>query len=92
MRIVYLAWYFGFGCLAHWLWIGSHVDPYDMFTWVCLLLGPIMCIAWLIVHALLWILVLLAVSVLVVAGILAYEIYDRAQRRKRFIKNKGRMS
>ncbi len=43
-----LAWYFGMGALAHWLWIGAHVDPTDIFTYVCFLLGPIMCLAWLV--------------------------------------------
>lgn len=40
--------YAGLGFLAHWLWIGATIDPTNTFTWVCLLLGPLMCLAWVI--------------------------------------------
>lgn len=44
--MIRLIWYFGMGSLAHYLWIGSHVDLSDIFTYVCLLLGPIMVLVW----------------------------------------------
>lgn len=64
MKITGLIWYLGMGCLAHWLWIGSHVDPSDVFTYVCLLLGPLMVLVWLLMKAAWWLLVVVALVVL----------------------------
>lgn len=44
--MIRLIWYFGMGALAHYLWIGSHVDLSDIFTYVCLLLGPVLVLVW----------------------------------------------
>lgn len=55
--MIRLALYFGMGALAHWLWIGATVDPSDIFTWICFLLGPFMVLAWLIMKAAWWTLV-----------------------------------
>lgn len=76
--------YFGFGALAHWLWIGSHVDPTDIFTYVCLLLGPLMCLVWVFAKAL-WVGIGLALgSAIIVAVWLTMDYVQRQRRRSRF--------
>jgi len=87
--MIRIAFYFGMGALAHWLWIGSHVDPDNIFTWVCFLLGPVMVMAWLFVK-MLWLFVVL----LLLAGAIGlfWYVYDEVKRRKRrsdIIKNRG---
>lgn len=82
--IIRLLSYFGFGALAHWLWIGSLVDPTDIFTYVCLLLGPIMCFVWVFAKAF-WVGILIAlVAAMVVALVLTMQWVQKQRRRSRF--------
>jgi hypothetical protein len=64
--MIKLALYIGMGFLAHWLWLGSHIDPDDAFSWACLLLGPIMVFVWLAVKGV-W---LALCGVLIIVGVI----------------------
>jgi hypothetical protein len=77
-----LCWYFGLGALAHWLWIGSHVDVSDIFTWVCILLGPLMVLAWLFVKAFWLFLVLILMGIIAFIVWVGVDDFKRRRRRK----------
>lgn len=82
--------YFGFGALAHWLWIGSHVDPTDIFTYVCLLLGPLMCLVWVFAKAF-WVGIVMFLVTVVGFVVWAAMAWVQKQRRKvRFPDLRGR--
>lgn len=31
-----LVFYLGMGALTHWLWLGEHLDPSNVFGWACI--------------------------------------------------------
>lgn len=83
-KYIYFIWYLGMGALAHWLWVGPHADFADMFTHACLLLGPFMVTAWLVMKAFWWVLLAMAVvSGLGLAWLIYGVISDFLRRRRR---------
>lgn len=78
-----ILFYLGMGALAHWLWLGSHFDPNDVFTWVCLLLGPLMVFVWVVKLAAWWVLALFLFSVFVAGAFWFVEVVKRPRNRWR---------
>lgn len=77
-----VACWLGMGMLAHWLWIGSHIDVADAFDWACLLIGPPMVLGWLVMKSLWWFLLAVVVGVLGVCAWIGYDEFSRWRRRR----------